>query len=1298
MAQYKAGLSSSSSKIIYPEETDPNAIQDIVKRKEFQLFKVNNDTTDIIPYFLIKNAVSKGTYLELRSYQLFTKNYLNPHTKFSRLLIKWETGLGKTSGALAIALNFINYYQKQEEYITGDLNLGSVFILGFTQQIFKDELLKHPEFGFISRDELEKLNKLKRLALSNMSNPIDIENLKKFMIMLKKRLTSRKGNGFFRFIGYKELTNHLFLKKEDVNIASVTEAELASLVEAGKVKLNQELLNSFANSLIICDEIHNVYNSTEKNNWGVALQTILNYHKSCRALFLSATPLNNSPTEVVDLLNLLLPRQYYPELRKTDFFDKNENLLKEKENELATLLKSRVSYARSRNTQLMATKQIEGEVIPGIEYLKFIRCNMSKFHYNTYKTVLKDTSDSFGQDSQYMFDFALPNPKNTPYDTQSLGIYKARDVRELIANASVTWKNKAGIQYNSKQDIITGPALRLDSKLPIISAKYTKLVEILHSILKHGHGKTFIYHNNIHISGTLFIQEILSQNGFIGESDVSNDSTLCALCGNERNKHSKAQLDFALFQESLEPEATGGIEKRANNNIIFSNEKSREWFNRNNIRAELQTNPNLIIELPSGIDGHQLDVEYYIANNGKTYLIGEAVKSIQDKEQYISTAIKGNLKCVKGGAEHFYHPARFVIVHSELDKRTIHNSLEKFNHINNIDGSKYCIIIGSRIIRESHSMNSVRNLILASRPDNISTMIQIFGRVIRMNSHALLPVEQRNVKIKILTSKIPGSQEMSLEERKYLEKINTYKVIQRIDKIMHENAVDASFNYDMIWQESKEDFGLSILKYEKPLKNSFSVNELNLSTFNAFHAKYEVEYIMYIIKRLFLEYSPVWKYGDMLKAVKAPPFSVEINTPIISEDLFQIALTNLLFGASAGFVEPHIQKMHDSSHNLMDKIRNPNDKILREKGQVRHMITHYGEFYLLMPVVNEEVNMNPESVFRDLSYSKQYLMDVVDYLKYDMDTNYPAKRLRFIKKWETVSITHLELAVCDFGINFHREFLEELIEYIFKVWTDPEIKKHEYHNFFIKMLYYYDLQKLVAWAHTVGPTVRKKYEKFANPVSVKFLNKALAKEITTAPDEESSGFVNLLISSINRSDPKWISTGMVKEYENKLTITNALFDGLYKKNKRVGKVPANLLPVGHFLAKLPRFFIPKEGWHDDPTYSSSTTTKENPIIIGYDSRSKTGLSVKFKLRTPTQNIKKNVDSRTIEKGAICSTKSKTYLQEIAKKLGIVLNKEETMNVETLCSKIRSKLIYNELKERVDKKSQRWFYFVYEQMQ
>jgi hypothetical protein len=125
----------------------------------------------------------------------------------------------------------------------------------------------------------------------------------------------------------------------------------------------------------------------------------------------------------------------------------------------------------------------------------------------------------------------------------------------------------------------------------------------------------------------------------------------------------------------------------------------------------------------------------------------------------------------------------------------------------------------------------------------------------------------------------------------------------------------------------------------------------------------------------------------------------------------------------------------------------------------------------------------------------------------------------------------------------------------------------------------------------------------------------------------------------------------------------------------------------------PRFYLPKEGWKDDPTYSSvDSSIKENPLIIGYDARSKTGLFVKFKLRSPIQNIKQFKDNRLIERGALCSTKSKTFLINIAKKLEI---ENPTSNIENLCQFIRAKLVYNELKARISKKPERWFYFSYE---
>lgn len=1302
--------------ITYLDETDPNINYDIFTRKEFQLYQPSEKKINIIPRFLIKNSVERGDSLEFQSYQLFVKNYLNPNTEYSRLLIKWSTGLGKSVGALSIALNFIKYYQKQEEYLTGDVSIGSVFIIGFTQQIFRDELFKYPEFGFISREELSKLNNLKKQAY--VGNIDSIEYLKKFLIMLKKRLHNRKGNGFFKFIGYKELTNHLFISKDkDINLHSLSDIEILEMIKANKIIINKDLLDGFANSLLICDEIHNVYNSNEKNNWGAALQTILNHHKSCRAIFLSATPLNNSPTEVIDLLNLLLPRQHYKALEKKDIFDKNEDLIKNKDDELKKYFTGRISYIRNNNPKFMATKTFLGESIQGIDYLKFVRCPMSAFQYKTY-THATLNSESLGQDGQYLMDFAIPDPDaKDPFN--SVGLYKSKDIRDKLNNASQQWKLKIGISYNQKKDMIIGNALRKD-QLGKISVKYrTMLDKVLYNI-ENQKGKMFIYHNNIHISGTLFIQEILYQNGIIGEFDNSLDSTICAVCGKIRKEHSKEQLisgiqggnEYDLSDDNIVTKTINKFLTAVEDKYIMLSDNFSRLYNDKDVNVLREILVDKLKTMPVMIEISKQDTDYIkLLGAGFSTFVGadyiyfyspkffEFLHNDNDVKEYLTKIMKpkmiGGVK--PSATTHMYYPTRFVIVHSGLDKKRITQSLEKFNHINNVDGSKYMILIGSKIIKESHSMNSVRNLMVMSRPDNISTLIQIIGRAVRFNSHKLLPVDKRNVMIEIFTSQIP--KKLSYEEMKYKDKINTYKVIQKIEKIMHENSIDAYFNYDNIWKENEgvKNFELSILPYQKPNYKTLSYNELNLSTFNAFYAKDEVDYIMYMIKKLFIEYSVAWKYEDLLSAVKSPPFHVEINTKIVSNALFDIALNNLLYNNSVNYTEPKLQKLNDTLTDsyILDKIRNPDDKIFIEHRSIPFILTHMGEFYIMAPLVNDEISNNVEIVYRNIENLKPRLMNITEYLKYDMNMNYAEKRTKFIKKWETISINHLELAVCDFGVKFHQEFIEEIIEYIFNVWTDPKIKKNEYHNFYIKMLYYYDLQKLVSWANTVNETIRKKYIPYILPVTTKQLNTNILKDLEVKNINESTGFVNLLISSINKNDPYWISTGMIKDYENKLKITNALFDGVYKKSSTVRKIQSDLLPVGHFLNRSPRFYIPNEGWRDDPSYSIiDKNIKENPIIIGYDSRSKTGLSVKFKLRSPMQNIKQYKDTRLIERGAICSTKSKSFLKEIAKKLDIDV-KQESSNVEYLCQQIRTKLIYNELKSRINNKPVRWFYFIYE---
>ena len=91
-----------------------------------------------------------------------------------------------------------------------------------------------------------------------------------------------------------------------------------------------------------------------------------------------------------------------------------------------------------------------------------------------------------------------------------------------------------------------------------------------------------------------------------------------------------------------------------------------------------------------------------------------------------------------------------------------------------------------------------------------------------------------------------------------------------------------------------------------------------------------------------------------------------------------------------------------------------------------------------------------------------------------------------------------------------------------------------------------------------------------------------------------------------------------------------------KKNPSVRKkVNADLAPIGHLLNYIPKFYHPIDKWFESPEYlDSNMSFTENNIIIGYDERSKTGIHVRFKVRSPIQNIKQYKDSRLIERGSV----------------------------------------------------------------
>jgi hypothetical protein len=1169
--------------------------------------------------------------------------------------MEWMTGIGKTIGAISIAIKFIEQLKIMHRNNIIPEDQGSIYIIGFSERIFKTELLRYPEFEFLSVEEKIRLERINKIALQGDAE--GIRKLSEFNALIRKRFDNRIGNGFFKFIGYRAFVSRVFYISEEyetLNINELSDEEMKENIEQGIIKVNEELLRQFNNSLIICDEIHQVYNAQFKNNWGFTIQYLIDSIQTLRALYLTATPIEN-PTEVIDLLNLLIIKEELTNkkgeveyINKKDFFKSETELLPNALERIKTLSRGKVSYIREINPKYYPEKIMIGEMISQIPYLKFTRCPMSRLHYKTYKEVFTGV---LPLESQYLVDFVMPNPNKE----SDIGLFQSQQIRKEISGAPKRWKEKYGIDY--KDNILVGTLMKMEN-LKQYSTKYTYMIRDILKHIKNRGGKIFIYHNMVHISGILFIQEVLLRNGIIDEFGGSNPSTLCVICGEPKKDHTEGSIKGYITQK----------------------ERAKE--------------------------------------GGRKYKI----------------------------SDHKYRPVRFILIHSEIGKIILNRSIEKYNDVDNMYGHEYLIMVGARIVKESYDFKAIRKVMVMGRPDNIPALKQVIGRTVRKNSHTSLPLELRNVTIRIYTTSLPikftvgpnkGKWKLSYEEEKYLEKMNYYKVIQEIEKVFHENAVDAPVNKDIIWtEEERKKYSVHLeikdlttfdaLWFEPSIHppRSFALGELNLDTFNIYYAQKEVEKIIVIIKRLFIEMSSVWKYEHLWKAVKKPPFDLETNPSLFSKEWFNIALNILLWNEEKNYTTPILsdaKKEERIIRNINTNVRkinellgilfNPDEKLILLPNGVYSAIVHMGEFYILFPInmVIGTPSKDIDYCYRAVIHKSAERLNIDSFLKQHVSLySYEEQKEKFVKKWKPTPFEYMEPLLCETSIDFYRKFIEECIAYIFNMWTDPTQKKSPLHSFYFKILYYFDFRDLIVWAATVKDYLLSKYERYiARPKKEKEEEKKEKrnkeelerKYLLRTPEKEeiSSNLLNLLRSSLGKSIVEWAPSEAIKKMQNDLEKSLKMYIGsiktpMYRERKRV---QSDLLPVGHFIADVPRFYDPKKReFFDSPEYlDTAEEFVENDIIIGYDEKLKNSIDIKFKIRSPIQYIEKFKDIRMIERGSVCSTKSKHYLKDIAQKLDVEL--PEKLNVQLLCEKIRNKLIYNEIRERKAKTNVKWYYTYYE---
>lgn len=1240
--------------------------EDLNNRKEF----IENEYISQVSKkkYQLDDIIKKNNVLILNNYQKFITNFINPNTKYDKLLLIHSTGVGKTITSLSAALNFIEIFKKEKELnlLKNDTTGGMVYIIGFTKNVFKKELFSRSEFGIVSKDEIKEMDELKKQILK-FNYEKDILKLKELKMKYTIRLKSKKGNGYFEFIGYKELVNRILIKNQleyNVQVHNIkNEKELKYLINQEIIKLNYEFLDKFHKSLIICDEIHNVYNSLQTNNWGLCLNIILDYYKnkkSIRMLYLSATPINNKPIELISLLKLLNTDL---NINKNDLFDSDNNLKKNGYELIKKYTKGKISFLKDMDLESYPAKEIFGEIIPNVPYLKFIRCPMSDLHFKTYihesnnyinnKTKsgkldeldeLDDSEESeelennkynkksdkildedldiidneemnniidglpeypinLELDKRYLNDIVFPNPEN-----KNLGLYIKNDISKSILNATQEWKSKYDINLVTKDKLlkntITGNILE-ESNLKKYSTKYHKLIELVKNIIINNKGKILIYHNFVQVSGIHLISEILKINGCLDSKETPVKYSRCNICYKIKFEHT-------------------------------------------------------------------------------------------DK------------------INHEFQPIRFITISSLINKNIIDKDLDNFNLSNNMNGEEIRIIIGSKAIKESYNLKEVQNLIVLHQPDNISTLIQIFGRAIRKNSHINLPIENRKVNIYLLVSSIPvhiqkksKSYIYSYEEMKYKYKLYIYSIIKKINDIFIETAIDRTINYNINYPSiNLEDSNSNDLYYLNPLSKNklikLDYNNINLSTFQSYYYNEEINYCKYIIKRLFIEFSPVWKYEDLIKYIKNPYFKTNMNNQYISEYSIIIALDFLVFNKS-NIIYNTIDSISDistrqsNSNILVDNLFNSSEKYIIDLNNNINIITYIDQYYILVPYNNKNLNYNLldyidyEVIYQNIEYIPETKININNILNEDIElNNYETIKKFFIHKYNNIKIEKLFDIITEFDNKFHLKFIEEIIEYFFNLYTNIDFQPDINHDFYVKILYFYNKFNIIIFANKLDKDLEEIYSPYI--ISTNLLN------FTVSDDKnENYNYTNLINSLSSESESSEFddlqkSEIYFKFYNKAVNETN---NYLLQKKKKI-KIFDYLLPIGHIYEEKIKFYNPSKFWFYKIDYNKlNIKYKDNNIIIGYLEKSNIGFDITFKLRDPNINLDKKIkDLRTIASGLNCGFKDKSELINICKKLNI-----DTSNIKLrktiLCNLIKKELIKRELKERKQNSNIKYFYFYWE---
>lgn len=563
-----------------------------------------------------------------------------------------------------------------------------------------------------------------------------------------EQIIQSKINTYYRVMSYKSFNKRVLGEK------------IAKNKEADERYYGSERIYRLDNTIIIVDEAHNL----TENKYSEAVKYILDKSTNLRLIMMTATPMKNYANDVIDLLNIIRPKEY--QIKTSNIFTSDNvgdiDFIKGGEEYLSHMMSGYISYIRGQDPITFAKRVDKGKIYKNFIFTRLIKCKLDKYQAMTYIENTKEIS-SFDAVLRAISNFIIPsidmktNTLTFTYGNEgivhtisSIKVNSER-INNLIHKMIDENKRTKNTEYlKIKKTTISGKIFKL-KYLKYFSTKFHKLIKKINKLFFgiKGARTAFIYSNLVRI-GVELLEEVLLSNGYLEFNENQNymikNDTKCYFCGIKHKYHEEIDIDETYDMNSL------FYQSPDNPDTDTDSEMEDLYEYKPKIPLE---NKRKITKFPK----HEFKPAVFLSIKGKTTEGSD--EEISEEKQKI------------------------------LDKY--------FNKDSNVNGKFIKLVLGSVVMNEGINLFNIGEIHIIDTHYNFTRTDQVVGRGIRFCSHKLLTNKENQFPTVGVYKYIISFDDKDIvtnDELLYQKGELKYILVKKIENMMKQNAIDCPLNYE----------------------------------------------------------------------------------------------------------------------------------------------------------------------------------------------------------------------------------------------------------------------------------------------------------------------------------------------------------------------------------------------------------------------------------------------------------------------------------------------------------------------